>query len=348
MSNLEKSPDLSTNNIEQTAKLRASYTRNFFSKQGETALQQFVDNLKKKPFNITIDPSDDKSLTLGVCALQKQLGFPDIDKALGCDGKFGPHTYKHYQGKLIKTDTHSSLEDLANISTPQIQRDVNSPKDQKETEPSSTDKTILVGDSITVGYSKYMKNAKSGFKGGKSTTWMRNNFLSNYVQKNAQGKQELKPEYQDDKPKNVVILGGVNDIMNGASVNSIINNIRIMAQTSQEVGLQVSVCTLPKWDTSKWSDFYVKQWKTWHKEKGGTSWNNGVYPYTGAMLSTATDRLNSQIRKLASEGIKVIDLDTEMTDTNKYPRVDGLHPSPQGAKAMAQYIKKQTTTFEKV
>lgn len=337
MANPETAPETGLNNIEQTAAKRAEYTRRFFSKKGTDALKTFIDSLKKAPFNIDINPNDDKSLTLGVAELQKKLGFPAVDESQGCDGKLGPYTYLHYGNKLVKTETHSTLDGLAKTSVP---APLNVPPKAMETGPRSTKNTILVGDSVTVCYSKKMPEAKKACKGGENTAWMENNFYGQYLQKNPNGKYELKAEYQEAKDQlNLVVLGGVNDIMNGEKVPTIVQHLTKIAQGGLEAGIKnVAVCTLPKWDTTRWSNFYKGQWQKWHKRDGGKSWNNGVYPYSGEMLAAATEKLNNEIRKMAGQGIKVIDLDRGM---GEIPQVDGLHPSPQGSAIMAAYIQKE-------
>lgn len=352
MSDFEHSPEPASNSIEQTASKRAEFTRRFFNKQGPTALQEFADSLKKEPFQISIKPEDDKSLTLGVCELQKKLGFAQEDQPQGCDGKLGPYTYRHYQDKLLKAETHSNLDNLATASSPITATKAAAPQaastlnEGREKTANSTKNTILVGDSVTVCYANKMPDAKKACKGGKSTDWMEKNFRAQYLQKNPTGKYELKSEYLEVKDElNLVLLGGVNDIMNGEKVGKIMNNLTSIAEKSAEAGIKnVAVCTLPKWDTERWSNFYKVQWQKWHKRDGGNSWNNGVYPYSGEMLATATERLNAEIRKLAGRGIKVIDLYNNM---GEIPLVDGLHPSPKGSAIMAAYIKKETNILDR-
>lgn len=344
MSDLEHSPETGANSIELTAGPRAEYTRSFFAKQGPQALDKFVEDIKKPPFTITLEAANDKSLALGIAELQKKLGFAEEDQPYGCDGKFGPYTYKHYQEKIVTVGTKADLQDLEVASTPanrETSSVVTPQVEAKEIQPATSKDTILVGDSITVGYSRYMPEAKSAFKGGKSTSWMKKEFFTKYLEKNAAGKYELKPAFQGvNKPKDVVILGGVNDFTNGASAAQVVKNLTEMVLAATEAGMQVAVCTIPNWDTARWSDFYTKQWQAWYK-RDGKGWNNGVYPYSGEHLAKQTDIANEQIRQLASKGIKVIDLAQEMADTTKYPRVDGLHPSPKGSQAMAKYIQKE-------
>lgn len=352
MANLEASQERDISVVEQTATKRAEYTRRFFNKKGPEALDEFAANLKNEPFKIDIKTEDDKSLALGIAELQKKLGLPSEDHYNGCDGKFGEITELAYNNYLkhetVKQETHEALQSVdplqnSDVKTQEVSQTTpqKGPKEQKETTPKYVKDTILIGDSITSTYSHYMEGAKKGFEGGRSTTWMLKNFLATFVEKDQNGHYQLKPEYKGTK--NIVLLGGVNDITNGASVPSIMKNLNQIVEVGNGVGLNITICTVPSWDTNRLSDFYKKQWAKAYKKKG-KGWNNGVYPYSGEDLATKTVQLNKEIRKLGGRGFKVVDLYQEMTDTQKYPRVDGLHPSPKGAKALAKYIRQETNT----
>lgn len=185
----------------------------------------------------------------------------------------------------------------------------------------SSNQTVFVGDSITVGLSRNLSESEIIAKGGKQTSWMLKNFLEFIEEKNA----GLHPDV-----KRVVIYGGINDIASLKTPEQIEKNLTAIYQTAHEVGLTVVACTMHQWDTQAFIDRFNKRKKT-------------AYPLSAKELDDRKEKLNNWI--LAQKGglvDEVINFQTEMgsTDDSTFKRGrDKLHLSPEGYKQTAELIK---------
>lgn len=353
--------------VEKTADKRAGYTHKFLSKAG-ISIDDLADNLKNEPWNISIAIGDNKSLTLGVLELQKKLGFKQVDNSKGCDGILGPFTWKKYQEALVTqksredrtrlldgikppqvsgipiNDTPKNIPEAAEVEEPPVDESPKPPKvpeTKTEKAPEVSDKvpltqTIFVGDSITAGMavSKSINGGKECFKGGMQTGWMLKNFRERFFDQDAQGKYKLKPEYQNGAVKKVVIEGGFNDITSLKSLESVKQNLSAIYQLARDAGLTIVATTYFDWDAKKGVEIFRRNFEK-HK------W--GEYPLSPEELQKRIQDLNQWVLSQhdPANGFTAIDLQTEMSDHEKYPRADFVHPSGKGSKAMAAYIKEK-------
>lgn len=372
--------------IERSADKRADYTRKFLLKIG-ISINDFVENLKKEPWNISVAGNDSQSLALGVLELQKNLGFKQIDNPKGCDGILGPFTWKKYQEALVskksRTDRTRLLDDIKPPQVTAVQIEDVEPKipqpelpisappkvvaqpiiqpspaadipagdpvspEKGKTSAEVSDKvpltqTIFVGDSITAGMavSKSINGGKECFKGGMQTGWMLKNFRERFFDKDDKGEYKLKPEYQNGAVKKVVIEGGFNDITSLKSVESVKQNLSAIYQLAREAGLTIVASTYFDWDAKKGVEIFRRDFK-----KHG--W--GEYPLSPEELQKRIQDLNQWVLSQhdPANGFTAIDLQTEMSDHEKYPRGDFVHPSGKGSKAMAAYIKEKGGIVDK-
>jgi len=348
--------------IEKTSDKRAEYTRNFLAKKGVSP-NDFVENLKKAPWNITIDVADNKSWALGVVEIQKKLGFPQIDSPTGCDGRLGPFTWRSFQvfglGKKSKADRTKLLGEVQpkqngvpiGKEAPPVPQESPAPEEsptpkvetaQPEKGKQSAEvgdkvplsQTIFIGDSITAGmaFSKSINGAKECFKGGMQSGWMLKNFRERFFDKDDKGKYTLKPEYQNGAIKKIVVEGGFNDITSVKSVESVKKNLTEIYQLARENGLTIVAPTYFDWDAQKGVELFQRTFK-----KHG--W--GEYPLSAEELQKRIGELNQWVlsQNDPANGFIAVDLTSEMSDHQKYPRGDFVHPAPKGSKAMAKYIK---------
>lgn len=353
--------------IERSADKRADYTRKFLSKIG-VSINDFVENLKKEPWNISVIGNESQSLALGILELQKNLGFKQIDNPKGCDGILGPFTWKKYQealvGKKSRAERTRLLDDIKPPQVTGVQIEDAPPKveappiiepptlaDIPTADPVSPEKgktsaevsdkvpltqTIFVGDSITAGMavSKSINGGKECFKGGMQTGWMLKNFRERFFDKDDKGEYKLKPEYQNGAVKKVVIEGGLNDITSLKSLESVKQNLSAIYQLARDAGLTIVASTYFDWDAKKGVEIFRRDFK-----KHG--W--GEYPLSPEELQKRIQDLNQWVLSQhdPANGFTAIDLQTEMSDHEKYPRGDFVHPSGKGSKAMAAYIKEK-------
>lgn len=324
--------DLQTT-VENTAEQRAGFTRNFLEQSGKT-LAVFVEELKKPPFEITINPEDDKSLALGVFSLQKKLGFPEEDSSRGCDGKFGPFTKRAYEGRNVVSKSagarSSLMEDASVVAeerTPAVKNDKKSEKvdNNLDLRTVKTSETVFVGDSLTFLMEPSLKGAEKVAKGAMQTGWMVKNF-NNFLAEKKNG--------MHSNIKRVSILGGFNDLTSLKSISSITANLTTMYEAAKKAGLTVVACTIPEWD-------YESGRKTFQKDFEKHGWSGGNYPLSAEELESKTKELNEWIKSQAGPGVKVVDLFAEMHDRNKYKRGDFVHLYGKHAANMAALIKEK-------
>jgi len=340
-------PDTSfEQSIEGTAEQRALYTRDFLQRNG-LSLKDFIEELKKERWGISILPENDKSLALGVAQLQKILGFRQIDASNGCDGKLGPYTWKIFQSHLTKlnaqkervglnSEIKTALPGEPGESTNINQSNRANTNIETNIEKTTMAETIVVGDSLSAGMkaTKSIDGAKECFKGAMQTGWMLKNFRERFFARDSAGKYTLKPEYQNGAVKKVMVLGGINDITSLKSVNQIKNNLSEIYKLARSAGLTIIACTYPDWDAEKGVEIFRRDFIR-------HGWGN--YPLSPDELQKRTQELNQWIlsQNNPSGGFVAVDLHREMTDRKKYPRADFIHPAGRGSKAMANYIKKQ-------
>lgn len=324
--------DLQTT-VESTAEQRAGFTRNFLEQSGKT-LAVFVEELKKPPFEITINPDDDKSLALGVFNLQKKLGFPEEDSVQGCDGKFGPFTKRAYEGRKVVSKSagdRSGLMDVASTVPAKEDTVVKSDKPAEEVDRNvdlgtvKISETVFVGDSLTFLMEPSLKGATKVAKGAMQTGWMVKNFNKFLAEKKSGMHSNI---------KRVSILGGFNDLTSLKSISSIKANLTTMYESAKSAGLTVVACTIPEWD-------YESGRKLFQRDFAKHGWSGGNYPLSAAELESRTKELNEWIKSQAGPSVKVVDLFAEMHDRNKYKRGDFVHLYGKYAANMAALIKEK-------
>lgn len=185
----------------------------------------------------------------------------------------------------------------------------------------ASNQTVVIGDSISVGMSKYLEGAELIAKSGKQTSWMLENFLK-FVEEKKSG--------QHPDVKRIVIYGGINDIASLKTPEQIEKNLTKIYQVAHEAGLTVVACTMHQWDTEAFIDRYSK--------RKGTS-----YPLSATELDDRKKELNKWI--LAQKGglvDEVINFQTEMgnVNDNTFKRGgDKLHLSSEGYKQTVELIK---------
>lgn len=110
-----------------------------------------------------------------------------------------------------------------------------------------------------------------------------------------------------DKPAAVLFMLGSVDVIGGASVDSVIGNLRsIIAQSKANQSVPVMATVTPML-------------------------------YSHVRFQSRVDELNRAIRSLASsEGVKLVDLAGKFGDGSKYLLEDGLHPNEEGNQVMAE------------
>jgi len=323
------SPDQDTNptdivplvdKIQESAAARASFSISFMSGHA-VAIADFVEEMKA--LDIEIDPANDESLATGIYALQKKLGFPEEDNAHGCDGKFGPFTLEHYNLFKLGEDRKVAGEEISGELLEENTSGNAAGNESRESLSNTSIKdTVFIGDSLAVGIKGNLSTATHLSKGGQQTSWMLQQ-LKTFLRARKSGK------YQNIKE--MVMLGGINDLASTKSVAQITSNLSQIYQLAKNAGIKIVACTVPKWDTKK----FIKRIKPLWKKKG---WGkNGEYTLTAIELDERTIKLNNWIRSHAPH---TADLYTAMADFNKYPRAkDGLHMTGSSYGKMAQIIK---------
>ncbi len=173
----------------------------------------------------------------------------------------------------------------------------------------SAGKTLLLGDSLTMGYSPYLVNKPicpnvifSDAEVSRTTAQMLDNITKN------------SDIAENGKYNTVVVLGGVNDIAGGASANDVISNLQKIHEEADKKKVHVVYLTLlPCKDSANWDA--TKQQKI--------------------------DEVNTWLK---GSGYDVIDAyeKTEEGDTDKliagYDAGDHLHLNSDGYKALAEYV----------
>lgn len=322
-------------NIEASASPRADFSRRFLKGMGKS-LSDFAEEIKKPPFEITVNSEDDKSLAVAIFQLQKKMGFPEKDGPRGCDGKFGPYTKRAYEGFGVKKTAVSKRSAEADsavfdstVSNGVVYSDVaREPKSVDTSEnftPTKISETVFIGDSLTVGMARAggINGAIKLYKGG-SSSYTRLKALNEFLASNKQAIDEK-------RIKKVVIAIGTNDITNFRgrldTVEAIIGRLNSMFNNVRDAGLSLVVCTIPYSVLSK----RLAGWQKVHGSK---------YPYDLAALEQRVDQVNDFIRSQAGGNIKVVDLYEATKDQSVYALGgDGLHHTSRGAAALARKIR---------
>jgi murein DD-endopeptidase MepM/ murein hydrolase activator NlpD len=142
---------------------------------------------------------------------------------------------------------------------------VAAPPVRKPTVPLIADDTLIIGDSISVGYLQYFRcNVDSIAQQSKGTSWMNT---------------QLAARLATRKYRTIVVLGGVNDIASLRSSSEIIANLKSMQSSAN--GAKVRFATILPWKNYR-ADNYVSD------AQPGSSW-------TAAKQKT-TDEVNAWIR----------------------------------------------------
>jgi len=190
--------------------------------------------------------------------------------------------------------------------------------------------TVFVGDSLTNQMGPYIQGAEVAFKGGKQTSWMREQLDKILEEKKRGGHKNL---------KRIVILGGTNNLNSCKSVKSIIDDLKHMYKAAKDAGLTVVACTIPDENFDQIVERLKKRWKN-------RGWNGGEYPLADrdnhnlTRLERNFIAVNNWIRTEADVD-QVIDLSHKMAnEKSRYPlSKDGVHLG--NPKKVAEYITKK-------
>ncbi len=187
-------------------------------------------------------------------------------------------------------------------------------RETHEIAKTSTNETLFVGDSFTVGFSsmKNLRGAAVDARVGKRVSEMDRNFSSTLASRPA-------------GIKKIVIAGGVNDIWGGANAKDIIGHLANMYGLAKQAGLTVVACTIHPWGE------YMKKGKN------------------PLRLQSETEKANSWIRSQKGGLVdKVVDLYAALgsqTDlTRQKPELtagDNLHMTARGNQFVSAYIKRE-------
>lgn len=324
--------------LEADADTRAAFTRNYLEGKG-ISLKRLCAKLAGEPFRIEINPDDDKSLTLGVAELQKQLGFRQVDSPRGCDGKLGPLTWRKYRALLIREKSRSDRHELAEKKPAATVEEAPRAR-ESVAETATLAETIFIGDSLSAGMASAgaIEGAHNCYKGAMQSGWMLKEFRRRFFDETSPGQYSLKEQFRNGRVKKVVVEGGLNDITSLKSVASVTKNLAAIYKLAREAGLTVVACTYPDWDAEKGVKIFQRDFK-----KHGWGDPPGTYPLTPDELQRRTAELHQWIRAqhAPAQGLTVVDLHNEMTDRRRYPRADFVHPNRQGSRAMAEYIMRE-------
>lgn len=143
-------------------------------------------------------------------------------------------------------------------------------------------------------------------------------------QNTGQMRLRLSQDVLELQPSVVWFLGGTNDIANGTTDSMIAENVRHMARSCREHGIQFIICSvLPISD--------------YHKEREARLERSELRP-PARILS-----LNERLKEVATEeDVGYLDLFSEMVDVSgQMPAdlaYDGLHPDQQGYQIMAPIV----------
>ncbi len=177
--------------------------------------------------------------------------------------------------------------------------------------------TLFIGDSLTVGMNSFGKLEENGAhviaKEGRQTGAMLEEFKDFLA--NVQARKI-------PKPKRVIILGGVNDVVSGVNLNKTKRNLEKIYSLARENGISVTACTQYRLNTEVFLQNYESR-------------RNRKYPFSAAELDARIDDLNDWIRAQTNvDKIVNLDIDIQKAGLSK----DGLHPTAATYKKMSALL----------
>lgn len=371
------SPEITTESvlakIELTAKPRVQATRDYFARAG-LSFDNFLQELKKEPFTITIDPEDHTSIVRGIFTLQQTLGISLIateKKYDGCDAIVGPYTYKQYLKKKKRTQSKADLKELhATLlsTTPPPSAKVSIIKEKDNTQETlqlpeaAIQKTVFIGDSLTVGMINVggIKNSQippheiqeyRDTKGRKRTREIGTAVSGQGTGAMLIALEHAKNNNELTNTQRIVIFGGVNDLASGRSIKTITDNLQAMYTIARENGISLVICTISQWDP----EVFIRNWNAGAEKKHTEKIKNGeiaegtpppLYPLSAEELNRRTTAVNAWICKQKQEqaypSLQVVDLNVATLDSQQFPRTkDSIHFSKDGYNNLAAYILEQ-------
>lgn len=179
-------------------------------------------------------------------------------------------------------------------------------------------KVVCFGDSITKrGYDKILGEAlgvdtvMSGVAGHST----------------AQALRRMQKDVIDHNPDIVVIFFGTNDLRVDAprvyvSLKDYEKNLETMIKASEKAGAKVVLCTLPPINIDKYF--------TRHKRD--------LYDKEGGLEQMIKDYRDTATAVAMIHKIPLVDLNTELKKHPKWMSPDGVHPSNQGTRIIAELI----------
>ena len=161
-------------------------------------------------------------------------------------------------------------------------------------------------------------------------------FASNgYIDKGISGQNttQMRDRFQKDvlalNPKVFVVMGGTNDIAQGASYETIYDNIAYMAAAAKAEGIKVVVCSI----TPNNRNYTSVGWKSVHIEE----MNSRYQTLCASEGYTYCDYWSALVARDASEAAVATDIDHGLKDC--YKLYDDLHPGPDAYTVMEGIIK---------
>lgn len=161
-------------------------------------------------------------------------------------------------------------------------------------------------------------------------------FSSNgYIDKGISGQNttQMRDRFQKDvlalNPKVFVVMGGTNDIAQGASYETIYDNIAYMAAAAKAEGIKVVVCSI----TPNNRNYTGVGWKSVHIEE----MNSRYQTLCASEGYTYCDYWSALVARDASEAAVETDIDHGLKDC--YKLYDDLHPGPDAYTVMEGIIK---------
>lgn len=141
------------------------------------------------------------------------------------------------------------------------------------------------------------------------------------------GLKRLQTEVIDQAPTHVIVLFGTNDNRIDAPhkyvpVESYSANLRVIIGQCQSIEAKVILCTLPPINQDT---YFERHETTLYDEAGG--------------LPEMMERTRQAVLKLGKEfDLPVVDLNKQLLKTPEWMHKDGVHPSPEGNRIIAELV----------
>ncbi len=361
----EKTPQKPQSNqeiVEQSAARRAAYTRRFMDANGIN-MQNFIERLSKAPFNIKnnesdkkdIDPNNDLILTRAIYQLQTSLQLPNEINRQGCDGMFGPYTFKRY---AIAIESHQKRSALRSEIKPPVKPKtenqppkISQPKEQLPDQPHllvarnhlskeyKSSEAFIAGDSLGVFASRHL--ARMQGKADRSF-YTKHNFVKGarrlvyyppeqYPKRKKWGSVEKEAMRALEQPecKLLYLTGGYNDL---TSAIRWAGNRSPEGQRKALKRIVDSIVSSYKRVINKAHSMQPKKevvLLTLNHQKAGKRRPKWMTPQLQKLVKEGTDMINHGI--YSESGADMI-VETNNLDPEYHKGGDGLHWSSRGAK----------------